>query len=188
MPPGARQSAEELLHTIGRWCDGLAGGDAVKKARNAAFNASRADEQTTVDAVAKMLDKMTRKKKTMLDDHADSVVLRYVVLAASNANACALMTADAVFDSATSALVPAHAAGALAYKFVGLGGALSPELRAAAWAQAEWEAERQNGAQSNLAHALAVQVFHEFLGCKWRDQSDAQQLYIGEFLRWAVGN
>ncbi len=36
------------------------------------------------------------------------------------------------------------------------------------------------------AGALAVQLFHEFLGAAWKDVSDAQRLQYFELIDWAM--
>ena len=185
MPPAARAATSNTSDAVDRWLDGGSTDD-VKKARNEGYNALPEAEQRTVDALAQSMAASKRKKLTALDEHADSVVLRYTALAANYATSTVLLTADAVDDPGVSVLVPQQAAGALAYLHAGLGPARNSDLRSRAWDQAEWESERRSSANDNVAFALSIQIFHEYLGSYWKDQSDAQRAYLDDFIAWAI--
>jgi hypothetical protein len=91
-------------------------------------------------------------------------------------------------SDATSALrVLQDIEGARAYQATGLGSARHTAFRKAAWDQAAWEAERAAGEAPEQQLSLGVQVFHEFLGGRWRAHADAERLKMNEFVDWALG-
>ena len=185
-PPGAHAVLLAPLATAVDWARGTTDAVAVKRARSDAFTASLEVEQRTLDAVATAVLRTPRTKKTGLDDHADRVVRRYTGLAASYAAGAVVRTLDAIDSPPEHALVPSHVAGAVAYQAAGLGPARSQELRAKAWQQAEAEAERPGAPSGHPIGALAVQLLHEYLGSYWKDVSDGQRLYLGDFIEWAL--
>ncbi len=185
-PPGARAPVSAALDMAEGWAGGRASEQAVAKARSDAFNAAAAVERRTIDAV-RAAGLSQDKKKTLLDAHAESVVVRYVGLSTNYATGAALLVLDGVADPAELALVAQQVAGAVAYQSAGLGPARSADMRASACEQAEWEAERQGAPEGHGVGALAIQLFHEYLGAYWKDQSDAQRAYFGEFIEWALG-
>jgi hypothetical protein len=159
---------------------------AVRKARSDAFNAIVGVERRTVEAVRESIAANARKKNTQIDAHADSVVIRYAGLAANYACGAALLTMDAVDTPGKAALVPQQVAGALAYQAAGFGPARSSDFRASASEQAEWESERESAPEGHSSGALAVMLFHEFLGAYWKQHIDAQRAYFDEFITWAL--
>ncbi|HMJ10679.1 MAG TPA: hypothetical protein VK524_04685 [Polyangiaceae bacterium] len=187
-PPGTLDPAFAALDTAESWTRDKADALAVRKARSDAFNAVIAAERRATDALRASLTVLPRKKKTQIDSHADATVVRYAGLAANFAYGAALLTCDAVDDPAKAALVPQQIAGALAYQAAGLGPARSSESRAGACEQAEWESEREGAPEGHSAGALAVMLFHEFLGAYWRQHSDAQRAYFDEFIVWALAD
>lgn len=186
MPPGAFRPLLDALAVAERWLDGHADLQAVRKARSDAFHAIFAAEKYTTDTVTKSLVHMKRKAETGLDRHATTVVLRYAALGANYACGTVLLILDAIEAPTRCLNIPTQAAGAISYQRMALGPALGSELRAAAWAQAEWEASRAGASDIYPAGALAVQLFHEFLGCQWKDQSDGLRVYFEEFVNWAL--
>ena len=185
-PPGALQPSHAALEAAEAWVNGRGDAHAVRKARSEAFAAVIGVERRTIDAVCASLQRLERKPHTAIDEHADSVVLRFAGLAANYACGAVLLTLDAVDEPAQSALVPQQVAGAIAYQSVGLGAARSGQLRAAALEQAEWESGRQAAPRDHGAQALAVQLFHEFLGAAWKTRSDSERLFLDEFADWAL--
>jgi hypothetical protein len=131
---------------------------------------------------------LTRFERTpsAIDAHADGVVVRYAGLGTYYAAGAALFVLDAIATPSHAVGVGQQAAGALAYHKTGLGPARSGELRARAWEQAGWELERPGSADGHGQGALAVQLFHEFLGAAWKDSSDAGRVYFGELTEWAL--
>ena len=99
----------------------------------------------------------------------------------------ALLTLDAVDEPARASDVPQQVAGALAYQAAGLGPARSSALRVHAVEQAEWESEREGAPAGHTPGALAVMLFHEFLGAYWKQYIDGQRAHFDEFVLWALG-
>jgi hypothetical protein len=185
--PGARALALSGLGVAEAWAAGSADEASVRKARSDVFTASVAVEKQTLEAIRRSFDAAQRPARaphTALDAHADSVVLRYVGLAASHAVGAVLLVLDGVEDPARLVPVAQQVAGAIAYQAVGLGPARSSKLRAAAWRQAEWESQR--AAAGHDTRALAVQLFHEFLGASWKDHGDVRRVALFELVEWAL--
>jgi hypothetical protein len=187
-PPGSVDPALAALDKAEAWARDSADAHAVRKARSDAFNAVIAAERRATDAVRASLQVIPRKKKTQIDAHADTTVIRYAGLAANFAYGAALLTCDAVDEPAKAARVPQDVAGAMAYQATGLGPARASDTRANACEQAEWESEREGAPEGHTAGALAVMLFHEFLGAYWRQYSDAQRAYFDEFIVWALAD
>jgi hypothetical protein len=185
-PKGASEPVLCALDSAEAWASEKLDAHAARKARSDAFNAIIAVERRTKGAVRASLSMMDRKKKTQIDQHADATVLRYAGLAANYACGAALLTLDAIDTPSHASLVPQQAAGALAYQAAGFGPARSSDLRASACEQAEWEAEREAAPEGHSSGALAVQLFHEFLGAYWQQQSDGQRAYFDDFIKWAL--
>ncbi len=182
-PPPARPPFTAALEVAHAWALGRATSGAARKARGEAFAGVAAAERATADAVRGALTATKRKQETRLDQHADSVVLRYAGLAANYATGAALMTLDGVDQPAALAGLVQQVAGALAYSATGLGPARGSNWRATACQQAEWEAEREAAGHDSIG--LAFQLFHEFLGGYWRDQCEGHRIRLGEFAEWA---
>ncbi len=183
-PPGARKPVLDALVTLDEWLRGTGSEHAVKKARSDAFAAAPWVEERTLDAVRASLG--TQKQHTAIDAHADAVVLRYVGLGAYYAVSACVLALDTASDPAAAIGVPRQAAGALAYQQSGLGLGRSQTVRARALEQASWEAERPGAPAGHGEEALAIQLFHEFLGAHWKDHSDAQRAYFADFITWAL--
>ena len=185
-PPGAHAPVLAALAIAESWAHGQADEHTVAKARNDAFNATVAVERRTIDAV-RAAGLSQSKKHTLIDAHAESVVVRYVGLSANYASGAALLVLDGVADPTQLAPIAQQVAGAIAYQAAALGPARSADLRASACEQAEWESERQGAPEGHPVGALAVQLFHEYLGAIWKNRSDAQRVYFGDFVEWALG-
>lgn len=186
LPPGVNRHQLAQLEVALNWVRGQASVDTCRKARSEAYNAIVAAEKRTVETVNESLKLMKRKAETGLDRHATTVVLRYAALGANYACGTTVLALDSVEDPARALNIVTQAAGAVAYQRMALGPALGSELRAQAWAQAEWEASRPGAPEVYPAGALAVQLFHEFLGCQWKDQSDGLRSYFEDFVNWAL--
>jgi hypothetical protein len=186
VPPSAHAAMMSALDAAEAWAKEPGDPRPVRKARSDAFAAVMAAERRTADAVRASFASFVHKPHTLIDGHADAVVVRYAVLAANYACGAALLTLDAVDAPRLAARVPQQVAGALAYRSAGLGPGRSGELRAAACEQAEWEKDREGAPEGHGSGALAVQLFHEFLGASWKDHSDAQRVYLGDFVEWAL--
>ncbi|MEB2310701.1 MAG: hypothetical protein OZ921_00010 [Sorangiineae bacterium] len=186
-PPGSNALLLEGLDLTEGWAERGNDPERLARLRNDAFNSVVAVERKTVEAVASATKQLARGAPTLLDEHADLVVCRYAGLAANYAAGAALLTMDAVREPERVIGVPQQISGALAYQRVGLGPARSPELRASACEQAEWEHERQGAPPGHGVGGIAIQLFHEYLGARWKDQSDAERARADEFCRWALG-
>lgn len=184
-PPSARAPVQHALSILESFVLGRADAAAVEKARAELFSALLPLERATADAVTKSLE-FEQRHATPIDAHADAVVVRYAALGAHYAASSAVLALDAVQAPRDAARVPAQAAGAVAYRFIGLGQARLAELRQSACDQASWESERPGAPEGHGAGALAVQLFHEFLGAAWKDVSDAQRLQYFELIDWAM--
>ena len=187
-PPSARAAVVAALDVTEAWTRGDTDSQAVKRARSELFAALPLIERVTLDAVRKLLElaPTPAADRAPIDPHADEVVLRYAGLGAHYAASAALLTLDAVTSPKEATNVLAQAAGALAYQHVGLGAARSSELRGRVCEHASWEAEREGAPAGHSAGALALQLFHEWLGAHWKDVSDAERAYLFDFVNWAV--
>ncbi len=186
VPPSAHAPWNEALLTADAWAKERVPLQAVAKARSDAYAATIQVERVTLAAVTAALARLRSPQSTLIDEHADTVVKRYAVLAANYAAGAALLVLDGVMEPAQLAVVPQQAAGALAYQSAGLGPARSHEVRAAACAQGDWEAGREGCAPEHGVGALAIQLFHEYLGGHWKDTSDGQRAFFNEFINWAL--
>lgn len=187
VPPDARVALVAGLSAAEAWAQGRADASVVRKARNEAFNGIVGAERKTSETIRALLARHEPNPHTQLDPHADQVVLRYAGLAANYACGAAVMTLDGIEQPRLLSAVSQQVAGALAYVATGLGPARSGNLRASAWKQAEWEATRVAAGGAHDERALAVQVFHEFVGSLWKEQSDGHRIRLGEFSEWAIG-
>ncbi|MBK7584254.1 MAG: hypothetical protein IPI67_29135 [Myxococcales bacterium] len=187
-PPSARAAVQHALATLSDFAGQKLGEGAVKKARAELFSALMPLERATADAVRASLSTEARPpgQTTLIDPHADSVVVRHAALAAHYAASAAVLSLDAVAEPREAARVPAQAAGALAYRYVGLGPARSASVRKNACDQAAFESERPGAADGHGVGALAIQLFHEFLGAYWKDVSDGERLRLFELVLWAL--
>ncbi len=181
--PGAQPLLVPALDLAEGWARGHTDERSVLKARSDAFNACPAIERKTIEAVAAL---SLEDSGTAIDAHAAAIVLRYAGLAAYQASVASLLVLDAVRSPAAAVAVPSDVAGALGYQLSALGVARSTKIRRAAWDKAEWELERQGAPPGHGREALAIQLFHEFLGAAWKDHSDAYRAYFTEFLDWAL--
>jgi hypothetical protein len=186
VPPSAHAPMLAALEAAEAWAAEPSEPRLVRKARSEAFAAVMAAERRTADALLASFASFVHKPHTLIDAHADSVVVRYAVLAANYACGAVLLTLDAVEAPRLAARVPQQVAGAIAYRSAGLGPGRSGELRAAACEQAEWEKDRQGAPEGHGSGELAVQLFHEFLGASWKDHSDRERIYLGDFVEWAL--
>lgn len=185
-PPSARATVDAALDGALSWADDAVDEAAVRKLRSTLFTASVEIEQRTVQAVEASLAALPQGRHTAIDHHADGVVLRFAGLGAYYAVSSAVLVLDGVSDPKQLDPVPRQAAGALAYQSAGLGPARSPELRARALEQAGFESGRPGAPTGHGEGALAIQLFHEFLGSHWKDHADAQRAFLSDFIVWAL--
>jgi hypothetical protein len=179
LPPTARAPFERHLETCRDWNGSRLA--EVKNARAQAFDGAPDAEQTTLAALTQVT---AVASDDPLDRQAGLTLRRYAARGVHHAVACVLQTLDAVLTPVALLPIAEEAAGAIAFTRVALGPVRSLELRAAARAQAEWEV-RGLASNEQPAVAIALQLFHEYLGAQWKDHADAQRAHFDDFLVWA---
>lgn len=186
VPPSTSKILLRGLESAFAWAAGNDSAAPARLQRAACFSALPVVEKATVDAVT-AAQKLRPKSETVLDVHADQVVLRYASLAAHFATSAVCHSLDAIERPEAAAEVPRDIAGARAYQLAGFGSARNPEFRLRALEQAEWEAARETSkSMGHRMSELAPQIFHEYLGARWRAHSAAERLYADEFIAWAM--
>ncbi len=185
VPPGARVELLTGLDVAEAWARGEQDEKAVRTTRAQCFSAVPIVEKKTVEAVEAAQKHLGPQRKTALDAHALRVVRRYAALGAHYAASAAVLTMDAVTEPPRAAEVAQQVAGARAFQATGLGAARHGEFRAKAWEQAEWEAAR-GGDGAHGVEALALQIFHEYLGTRWKNYADVEQVAVRDFVEWAL--
>jgi len=163
---------------------------ALSSARARCFQAAPAIEDATARAIGRAQghlanERTQRAAETALDHHAAHVIDRYARLSAHYACAAACHALDAAATPSVALEVLEDARGALGYQRTALGAARQPALRAAALDQAEWESSRLSSPEH--AAALAVQIFHEYLGGRYKTYVDSERGTQDQFIRWALG-
>lgn len=179
LPPSAREPFERDLDASRDWDASRL--SVVKDARARAFDGVGEAERATLVALTRAVQPMAGDP---LDEQAALTLRRYAARGVHHAVACVLQTLDAVLTPVALLTVADEAAGAIAFTRVALGPVRSAELREAARAQADWEARRL-ASNEQPAVAIALQLFHEYLGAQWKDHADAQRACFDDFLAWA---
>ncbi len=171
------------LETARLWMVDAASESDVRGARARCFQSVSAIEESTSRAVTAAGAHLPKSASSPLDPHADHVVDRYARLGAHFAVSAVCHTLDAIASPDAALDVLGDVEGARAYQLVGLGAARHPAFRKAAWDQAEWEASRPPRSDPS---SVAVQVFHEYLGGRWRRHADAIRSETESFVSWAL--
>ena len=189
LPPSVRgelDAAHAVLHSYIR---GRATLHALKKARSDAFNGANAAEQKAITSVLAAQRHLETNPNTLLDTHALRVVERYAGLAAHHAVAAICHCLDAAEEPAKGLRVLADISASRAYQAAGLGAARHFAFRVSALEQAEWELTRKNKKTSKEEILpLAGQIFHEYLGARWKSHQQVEVFRIEEFARWALAS
>jgi hypothetical protein len=159
----------------------------ARAARAASFAALPALEALTIDAVMRAEASVPGGQRTSLHDHATHTLARMLGLSVHHAVGALCHTLDGLGEPEAALAVPSDACGALAYSRTALGSARNPAFQAAALEQAHFEASRTPRLQEVPLSALGVQVFHEYLGARWRAHGDDERRASDEFIGWAVG-
>lgn len=188
VPPSVQANLRAHLEHAFLWVSGLASPSDVAKSRALCFGSVAVAERATREAVAKARAHVgsPRDAQAPLDAHADHVVDRYAGLAAHFTVSAVCHALDAVARPEVAVEVLQDVQGARAYQAAGLGAARHAAFRSAAWDQARWEAERTPGASSDRVMALGIQIFHEYLGGRWRAHSEAERAKNDAFVAWAL--
>ncbi len=184
LPPSERRNAVAYHGLSEEWAQRSADYPAVKRARGALFNAAQDFERQTVSLLSAHLPDAA----DAFDEHANRVVLRYIGLSVHHAINAALCCLDGVLEPTALLEVPKETAAAIAYRNVALGPARTQELRNRARQHAEWEKRRIVSVGSHDEAAIAVQLFHEYLGVHWKNHADAQRVYLEQFIQWATAD
>ncbi len=184
--PSVRAELLAGIQSAEAWARGESDARRPRDLRAQCFAAVPVIEQKTIEAVEKAASHLGTQRKTGLDAHAARVVRRYVALAAHCAASAAVFTLDAVTDPSKVTEIPQQVVAARAYQSTALGAARHGEFRARAWEQAEWEAAREGAPADHGVEGLALQVFHEYLGARWKSLSDAERVVTYEFIAWAL--
>lgn len=183
VPPSGQAELLNALECARLWVNAKAGLDDARRARALCFGAVGAIENLTADAVNQAKKCLPQAATTPLDPHADHVVERYVRLAAHFAVSAVCHCLDALKAPDAALEVLEDVKGARAYQLTGLGPARHAAFRNAALNQAAWEAARNPGEDG---HTLAAQIFHEYLGGRWRAHADAVAREHHTFITWAL--
>ena len=186
LPPKARGELLRGLDAVDGWARDTQSASVVRTLRGECFGAAPVIERQTVEVVEAATAQLPPQRKTGLDAHAAHVVRRHVALSAHYTVSAVVLCLDAVERPAACAEVPQQSVGARAYQTSGLGAARFGEFRAKAWEQAEWEAAREGATADHSVEALALQVFHEFLGVRWKNQADLESLAQRDFIQWVL--
>lgn len=181
LPPSSAGRCFEAWRVADDWARGLADLRAVRQARAESFTQLPELRDHTLDVVRRWLS----APSDAFTVHRNAVIERYVALSVHHATGALLECFDGVTDPTRLLEVPKQAAAALAYRNVALGPARNEQLLGAALENAAWQADFL-ASPAHDAAALAVQLFHEYLGVHWKNHVDAQRLYLEQFLAWAV--
>lgn len=183
IPPSGQIELMTALETARLWVIGAASREDVARARAHCFGAVSAIEELTSRAILAAREHLPKVKGTPLDTHADHVVDRYARLGAHFAVSAVCHALDAVAQPIAALEVPGDVEGSLAYQRSGLGSARHAAFRHAAWDQAQWEASRPPSTDVKM---LSVQIFHEYLGGRWKAHAESVSLEHDAFLTWAL--
>lgn len=186
VPPTAQAELHAHLASAFAWIRREGSAKDVLTARATCFGAVSAIEELTKKAVRSAQAHLKQEATCPLDPHADHVVERYAGLGAHFTVSAVCHALDSVKEPASAISVLEDVEGARSYQAAGLGAARHAAFRNAAWGQATWEAERTRGAGAELKMSLGVQIFHEYLGGRWRAHADSERLKNSEFLLWAL--
>ena len=191
LPPSALVQLQPAVSTLEAFLSGRRSAresvGLARDARAAAFAALPTLELFTSSAVLEAAKRLPNGERTTLHEHAQHTLGRMLGLSVHHAVAALCHTLDAIDDREGCLSVPSDACGALAYSRTALGSARNPAFQLAALEQARWEGDRSKGAGVPSA-ALEVQVFHEYLGARWRAHADEERRASDDFIAWALGS
>lgn len=188
LPPSARTHLVPAFATLEAFASGNipSGAKAARDARALAFSALPSIESQAKSAVERASQAMLAGRVGAIHDHAEHTLARFVGLSVHHAVAAACHALDAIEAPEPVLAVPSDACGALAYSRTALGSVRNPEFQEAAVNQARWEHERAARERSVPLGALEIQIFHEYLGARWRAHADQERRTSDEFIAWAL--
>lgn len=182
--PSGRSALQAGLRAASDWANHDQDLKQVRRQRAECYSSVAAVEAITLRAVRASM-AAPHERPSPIEAHAETVVWRYLRLAIRLAVEAVVLTLDGVTEPAELAAVIQHVAAARAYQTTALGAARQPEFRLRAERQATLEAE-QLGDASHAPEVLALQIFHEYLGVRWKVLHDAERALIDEFVSWAM--
>lgn len=182
--PSGRSTLVAGLRAASEWATDDRDLKQVLRQRSECYSALAAIEATTLRAVRASVT-APAEPPSPLEAHAQTVVWRYLRLAVRLTVEAVVLTLDGVTTPPQLAAVVQHVAAAGAYQTTALGAARQAEFRLRAEQQAALEAE-QPGDASHAPEVLALQIFHEYLGVRWKVLHDAERAYLDEFVSWAL--
>lgn len=186
VPPSWAKTLHEALDGAWSWSLGEISAGSVRTLRSQCFAALPLIEKAAVQALERS-GQLTQTGSSPFSQHSHHSALRYVSLAAHFATSAVCHSLDAIEKPAVAIEVPPDVAGARAYLKTGLGSARNPELSERAQAQAKWEAQREISQRLGQTEAaLSLQIFHEYLGARWRALATSERQLLDAFLRWAL--
>jgi len=183
LPPGGRALPHESLLEIKRWSASPFALNA-RALRAKLLAATQEMEQATATAISHMLASAPREPEASLAHHAERVLIRHARRATHYAVGAVVLTLDTLAEPRQALLVPDQVAGALAYRATAFAGARNETLQREAQTTASELCEA--GDDSHEPRALALQLFHEFLGARWQQQRDAHFTELCGFVDWAL--
>ncbi len=187
LPPSIRAELESSINELRLYINGRSSIQAIKKSRSQAFHVASAAEKKAVSSVLAAQKQLASQPETLLDQHALRVVERYAALAAYHAVAAVCHSLDAVHKPQIGLKVLAEVGASRAYQAAGLGAARHYAFRLRALEQAEWELSRhQQKFTTEQLIPLAGQIFHEYLGTRWKTHQEVEALQLSEFASWAL--
>lgn len=184
--PSVHDTLVELLESVADLARRRSSARVPPSLRSQLATIDDAARRATVEAVRKARGRSPAPDTvTLLDPHADSVVLRHVALAATHACTSVQIVVDAVEAPRALVGLPLQAAGAVAYRNCALGLARDAKFRRLVCEHAELEQEQAPIAELSTG-AVAIQLFHEYVGARWKDHCDAQRFEVERRLEEAL--
>jgi len=189
LPPSARASLAPAFVALEEFVrGGHPRSQSVRDVRANTFALLPSLEAQTQNAVARAAQVAPSGPTTALHEHAQHTLGRFLGLSVHHTVAALCHALDALENPEAALPVPSDTCGALAYSRTALGSARNPEFQAAALEQARFERERSSSQQAPPESALQVQIFHEYLGARWRAHADQERRLSDEFIAWALGS
>ncbi len=185
LPPSVLASLEPTLEVGTRFGRGAANEKEVGAARSLLFSKRREIDEKLVRALERALP--PAPGGSPLPGHARHVALRHASLAGyfSVAALCHALDGARAPELLLESLK--DQVGARAYLRTGLGAAKSPEFLARAEEQARFERERESVLELPPHETLTLQIFHEYLGARYRAFAEEERARSDALLEWALG-
>lgn len=184
LPPSARALLEPALEAGFRYCRGETDGKEAGAARSLVYSRRREIDEKLVGVLERALPNPAAAAP--LARHARHVALRHGSLAGYFGVAALCHALDGVHTTELVLESLKDQVGARAYLRTGLGGAKSSELLARAEEQARFERERETLLELPAHETLTLQIFHEYLGARYRAFAEEERARSDAILEWAI--